>query len=118
MRLFTYLWGIGFGVMLCCSCDLINPAESIPAYLYITPFEFEIENTLRQGTGDQKITEAWVSIDGEFLGTYSLPALVPILKRRKPKYSCGGRYQRQWNQYLTRNLSFFYLLFAYPFFSS
>lgn len=66
--------------MLCLGCDFINPAESIPAYVYVAPFEFETQNTLRQGTENQKITEAWISIDGEFLGAYSLPALVPMLK--------------------------------------
>lgn len=80
MLYFKYLLlGMGSSVLVA-GCNFINPIEPLPAYIYVEPIEFTIENTLRQGTGNQKITEGWISIDGEFLGAYQLPALVPILK--------------------------------------
>jgi hypothetical protein len=63
------------------SCELINPEEPIPAYLYVKPFQFSAGS--RQGSASHKITEVWVSADGDFLGAYNLPAVVPVLKQGK-----------------------------------
>lgn len=61
------------------ACDLINPEEEIPSYLWIAPFE--VQTTLAtQGSPSAKITEVWVSVDGSFLGAYALPAKIPILQ--------------------------------------
>jgi hypothetical protein len=51
-----------------------NP-EQIPVYLDIQPFKIN-----ETGPGKwQNITEAWLYVNGEFLGVYSLPAKVPVL---------------------------------------
>jgi hypothetical protein len=51
-----------------------NP-EQIPVYLDIQPFKIN-----ETGPGKwQNITEAWLYVNGEFLGAYSLPAKVPVL---------------------------------------
>ncbi|NRB49549.1 MAG: hypothetical protein HRU41_17855 [Saprospiraceae bacterium] len=60
------------------SCELINPAEDIPAFLYIEPFTFEV-NPAAHGSASADITEVWVTVDGDFLGVYPLPANVPVL---------------------------------------
>ncbi len=52
-----------------------DPEEPIPAYLKIEPFSVDATG----GAAWQKITEAWVYAGNEFLGGYSLPALVPVL---------------------------------------
>ncbi|MFN0214643.1 MAG: hypothetical protein ACKVT2_10345 [Saprospiraceae bacterium] len=49
--------------------------EQIPAYLNIKPFEVNAAG----GANWQKITDAWLYVNGEFLGAYTLPALVPVL---------------------------------------
>ena len=49
--------------------------ERIPAYLRVEPFVVDAEG----GADWQKITEAWVYVNDQFLGGYSLPALVPVL---------------------------------------
>ena len=49
-----------------------NKKEPIPAYLSIQSIEV-------QGYMDQKITDAWVYADGQFLGAFPLPAEIPIL---------------------------------------
>lgn len=74
---FRYIWLCLVSVFLS-SCEIINPEEPIPSYLDIQPFTLNTDIT-SQGTSDSKITEAWVFVNGEFLGAYSLPARVPVL---------------------------------------
>ncbi len=57
------------------SCDKEEP---IPAYLYIPSFEVEAQADF--GTSSSKITEAWVYANGNLLGAYPIPAMVPILE--------------------------------------
>lgn len=49
--------------------------EQIPAYLNLKPFEVSAPG----GVGWQKITDGWLYVNGEYLGAYTLPALVPVL---------------------------------------
>ena len=66
------------------TCDLINPEEEIPSYIWIAPFEVQtIAGT--QGSASAKITEVWVSVDDAFFGVYPLPAKIPILKTGNSK---------------------------------
>lgn len=60
------------------ACNLINPSEKIPAFLYIPAFVVET-NAATEGSPSANITEAWVSVNGVSLGAYSLPATVPVL---------------------------------------
>ncbi|MEL6865789.1 MAG: hypothetical protein AAFP19_15295 [Bacteroidota bacterium] len=60
------------------SCEIIDPAEPVPAYLYVEPFEFTTVGD--QGSNSSKITEGWVYVAGDFLGAYTLPALLPVLQ--------------------------------------
>ncbi len=59
------------------ACDLINPPEAIPSYIYVVPFQFN--TTGAQGSNSSRITEVWLTVNGDFLGAYTLPALIPIL---------------------------------------
>ena len=59
-------------------CDIINPSEQIPAYLYIDDFQFEVDPQ-REGSDSRNIVAGWLTVNGEFLGAYELPALVPVL---------------------------------------
>jgi hypothetical protein len=58
-------------------CDIINPKEKEPAYLYIPSFTFAAN--LNQGTSSEAITEVWVYANDQSLGVYDLPAKIPIL---------------------------------------
>ena len=60
------------------SCDIINPEEEIPAYVYIDTFS--LTTTGIQGTDSELITDGWFSAGQDFLGAYDLPALVPVLQ--------------------------------------
>lgn len=60
------------------ACELINPAEEVPAFLYIEPFEFSTDPGT-EGSSSANILEVWVTVNGDFLGVYTLPASVPVL---------------------------------------
>ena len=67
-----------FLVFLAIGCDVINPDEDEPAILKIEEFTLNT-NTVTEGSASEKITEAWLTVNGEFLGAYSLPARIPVL---------------------------------------
>ncbi len=60
------------------ACDKEDLAAERPAFVQIGAFCLETDGP-REGSASQKITEAWLSLDGQFLGAYSLPARVPVL---------------------------------------
>lgn len=64
-----------FSLFLLSLVACTDTAEQIPAYLELKPFEV----TAPGGVSWQKITDGWLYVDGEFLGAYTLPALVPVL---------------------------------------
>ncbi len=68
------LWMLLFAA----GCEVINPSEEIPAFLYVENFVLETE-PVTEGTNSSNITEVWLTVDGNFLGAYSLPALIPVL---------------------------------------
>lgn len=67
-------------MMLFSSCDIINPEEDIPAYVAVNNVEFNT-NILTEGSSSNRITEVWMSVNGNFLGAYTLPSpAIPILE--------------------------------------
>ncbi len=58
-------------------CELINPAEPIPARIQLEPFDLEVEPG--QGSDRHKITDVWVYADQNFLGVFSPPVEIPYL---------------------------------------
>lgn len=61
-------------------CNIINRDEPVPAYLYIEPFTFSCD-VGTQGYPSEKITDAWVYVNGRIIGVYELPAEVPVLEK-------------------------------------
>src|SRR5690606_29624008 len=73
-----------FMLMFSCiqtGCNFINPAEEIPTYVRVDSFQF-IANP-NMGTASQKITAVDVVLDNKTIGTFDLPAMVPILTNKK-----------------------------------
>jgi hypothetical protein len=66
------------------SCEKFSGDQSIPAYLTIDSIYLKTTPSI-QGTASQRITDAWVYVDDEFLGAYELPARLPVLKTGKHK---------------------------------
>jgi hypothetical protein len=60
------------------SCDYINPDEDIPAYIAVDEFKLST-TTYYQGPNNHKINDVWISVNGDFLGVYELPAEFPVL---------------------------------------
>lgn len=59
---------------------MFNPAEETPAFIYIEDIELRSTNPGQHGSITENITDAWVFIDNDIIGTYELPARVPILE--------------------------------------
>lgn len=57
------------------SCGKEN---SVPAYLYIPNFNLATKNT--EGSSSQKITDAWVYVDGQINGVFPLPITLPVVE--------------------------------------
>jgi len=62
------------------SCDKFSGSQTIPAYLKIDSIRLTTDYSI-QGTASNKITDAWVYVDGDFIGTFQLPATFPVLKQ-------------------------------------
>jgi len=59
------------------SCSKEQFKAETPSYLHIESIDLEPETF--EGSSSQKITDAWVTMDGNFLGAFELPCIVPIL---------------------------------------
>lgn len=68
------------------SCELINPDEKIPGYIYIDTAILQTYYPT-EGSNSHKITDIWVNVDGNFQGIYELPAKFPILETGKHTYT-------------------------------
>jgi len=64
---------------LLASCSKFDKAEQRPAFLKIDNIELQT-NPSTQGTNSNKIVDAWVYVDNILVGTFDLPAVVPITK--------------------------------------
>ena len=71
------------------SCNLINPDESVPAYIEVQGIT-TTSNYTTQGTASSKITDVWVYAGGAYIGTFELPARIPILLEGKHKITFGA----------------------------
>ncbi len=72
-----FVFFITASILFLQGCDIINPKEKEPAYLYIPSLTFQAN--LNQGTSSEEITEVWVYANDKSLGVYDLPAKIPIL---------------------------------------
>ena len=60
------------------SCNLINPAEEIPALLKIDTVLVTV-NEFDKGSDSHQMTDIWISVGGKNLGVFEMPALIPCL---------------------------------------
>ncbi|CAN5609731.1 hypothetical protein BH11BAC2_BH11BAC2_19650 [soil metagenome] len=71
------------------SCNLINPEEKIPAYFEVNKILVS-SDYLTQGTSANGVENVWVYADGQYIGTYQLPARFPILLSGVHKIQLGA----------------------------
>jgi hypothetical protein len=72
-----------FALALFSACDIINPEEDTPAFIEIKDFD-------APGITSTQVVDAWVTIEGELQGIYSLPARFPVLSEGEQKIHIGG----------------------------
>jgi hypothetical protein len=64
------------------SCEKFSGDQSVPSYISVDSI-YLTTDYYTQGTSSQRITDAWVYVDDEFLGTFELPAKLPVLQSGK-----------------------------------
>jgi hypothetical protein len=64
-------------VGLLSSCSIIEPAAPLPTYIQIDSFHVT-SNLAISGSSANKIHDAWVIVDNEYLGTFPVPGKFPI----------------------------------------
>jgi len=68
--------------LLFSSCTAFEGEQTIPAYIHIDTILLT-PNPDVQGSNSNKITDAWVYIDDELVGTFEMPCTFPVLKTGK-----------------------------------
>lgn len=67
------------------SCSWFDKQEEQPSYLYID--KFSLTTTSTQGSNSENITDAWVYVNGNPLGVFALPCVIPVLKEGDVKFT-------------------------------
>ncbi len=71
------------------SCNEFEGDQEVPSFIYIKGFNVVENPAISQSSVDgfqsSAITDAWVYVDNIYIGTYSLPSKVPILKKGNHK---------------------------------
>ena len=86
MRSSLFIAVVAFTLISSCSKEQFK-AET-PSYLKINAINLETESY--QGSNSQKITDAWVTMDGIFLGAFELPCTIPILADGEHEFSISS----------------------------
>lgn len=78
LRLWLLRFSSGLILMSFGACNIINPDESVPAYLHIP--KITLTTNGNQGAASNQILDGWVYINDALLGVYELPATIPVIK--------------------------------------
>lgn len=70
-------------IIVMASCDKFSGDQTVPAYISIDSIALKINDLAKEGSASNAITDAWVYLDGESVGTFQLPARFPVLKEGK-----------------------------------
>lgn len=68
-------------VLFFTGCEPKNDENLVPSYLHIE--KIDVTTDYQQGTSSSNITDAWVYIDETLIGSFELPATIPILTEGK-----------------------------------
>lgn len=90
-------------------CKVFDNEVIVPSYVYIPSYKFETAIDGSQGDSTSKIVDAWVYENGSVVGSFGLPALIPIQKKGTVEIGIdagilktGQDYERMPNPLLTR----------------
>jgi len=65
-------------LMFTYSCEVFHPKIEVPSYVKIDNISLTTNYPV-EGTNSSKITDAWVYIDGNLIGIFTLPSKFPVL---------------------------------------
>ncbi|HNQ61545.1 MAG TPA: hypothetical protein PKJ62_04065 [Bacteroidia bacterium] len=85
---FLFIKGLLICLFLTCfsSCEIINPSEPIPSYIHIDSVSL-ITDYNTEGSSTNYFTDAWVYVNGIYLGAFEFPFTVPVLAEGLNKIS-------------------------------
>ena len=73
------------------SCRKFEGSQTVPSYIHIESIEVDtLTDYFVYGANTHKITDAWVYVDDNLIGTYELPATFPVLKKGPHKVVIRG----------------------------
>jgi hypothetical protein len=84
MRLTVNYLSILF-VLILSSCKSFDKEEPIPAYIYISNIDLKVRTDGSQGSNAHDIKDAWIFANGQMIGVFELPCMVPVLKSDSTK---------------------------------
>src|SRR6185436_15679217 len=65
-------------VIMASSCNIINPAEPVPAYVHADSISLKTD-LVTEGSSSCKINDVWAYVDGNVIGTFEMPVTFPVL---------------------------------------
>lgn len=74
---------VGF-VLITISCDKFESDIEVPSYIRIDSVGLTTEYDV-QGTASHNITDAWLIVNNKLIGTFELPAIIPVLEEGPQK---------------------------------
>jgi len=74
--------------LLFSSCSKEQFKAETASYLRITGIDLETDSF--EGSDSQKITDAWVTMDGMFLGAFQIPCTIPILAEGEHEFTISA----------------------------
>lgn len=76
-------------LLLLTACDIFDKEETIPGYVVIKEITLQT-NEATEGANTHAILDATVFADDQFVGTYELPAAIPILQNGNTTLNISG----------------------------
>lgn len=66
-------------ILLLNGCNTFDREEQTPVYFYIDTFALTTKSDNSQGSNAHDIKDAWVYVDGQLIGAFEVPVMVPVL---------------------------------------
>jgi hypothetical protein len=81
MRITITGFFIVLAALLFFSCEKESSRQEIPSYIRIDSVQLEDNININEGTLSHNITDAWVYVNNQLIGTFELPATFPVLAK-------------------------------------
>ncbi len=78
-RRLIFLFGLSGFLLFMHGCNIINPAEQTPTYIHVDSFLFDKNSAIANISTSHQITNMWVYYNGANVGSFDLPATIPII---------------------------------------